>query len=116
MIIRIKNLRLRCIIGINDWERENKQDVIINLKIEFDGEAAAASDDISHTVNYRTITKQIIELVEGSDFGLIEKLCSRILDVCMADPKVKKAKVEIDKPGALRFSDSVSMSDSRKRS
>lgn len=115
MIIRIKNLRLRCIIGINPWERDHKQDVIINVTMEFDGAKAAASDDIADTVNYKTITKKIIAMVEASEFGLIEKLSTEILNICMADPKVQRATVEIDKPGALRFADSVSMTASAER-
>ena len=115
MFIRIKNLRLRTIIGIEEWERTNKQDLIINAVIEFDGEKAVESDDISDTVNYKKITKRIIELVEASDYFLLEKLCGRVLQSIMEDKYVVCATVEIDKPGALRFTDSVSVSTSARR-
>ena len=109
MIARIKNLRLRTIIGINDWERNNKQDIILNIEYEFDAIRAIETDEIDNTVNYRSLTKRIIESVEESRFGLLEKLASHVLDIIMEDPRINRAVVEIDKPQALRFSDSVSV-------
>lgn len=115
MIIRIKNLRLRTIIGTNDWEREQKQDVIINATIDFDGREASRSDDINKTINYKTLTKKIIEMVENSQFFLIENLADRVLQIVMDHPLAQSAEVEIDKPLALRFSDSVSITCQAKR-
>ena len=109
MIIKIKNLRLRTIIGIYDWERLEKQDVIISAEFEFDGKAASSSDKIEDTIDYKRINKRIIETVESSSFFLIEKLAQTVLNIIMEDKKVKRAKVEVDKPGALRFTDSVSV-------
>lgn len=115
MTIRIKNLRLRAIIGIEDWERVNKQDLIINAVIEFDGNPAIDSDNIKDTVNYKKITKKIIKLVENSGYFLLEKLCGQILQTILTEDKVLKATVEVDKPGALRFTDSVSVTCSAVR-
>ncbi len=115
MLIRIKNLRLRTIIGTNDWEREKPQEVVINATIEFDGAAAGRSDDIDDTVNYKQVTKRMIEAVESSDFFLLEALVNRLLDVALADPRARRATVEVDKPGALRFAESVSVSGDRTR-
>ena len=109
MMIRIKDLRLRTIIGIDDWEREHQQDVVINAGIVFDGRAAADSDDIADTVDYKSITKAMIAHVEGSSWNLLEKLATRLLEIALADPKVESAWVEVDKPDALRFADSVSV-------
>jgi len=115
MLIKIKDLRLRTIVGIFDWERTQKQDVVINAKIEFDGSQAAATDKIEDTVDYKAITKNVIELVESSQFFLVEKLCDEILGLIMADERVKRATVEVDKPHALRFADSVSITSSAER-
>ena len=71
--IHIKNLLLRTIVGINPEERKNKQDVLINLTLYTDHSVAGASDNIEDATNYRTITKQIIRLVEESQFYLVEK-------------------------------------------
>ena len=115
MMIRIKNLRLRTLIGIFDWERKHPQDVVINARIEFDGSQAARSDSIGDTVDYKEITKGIIGLVESSQFFLLEKLASEILKFILSHPQVLEAQVEVDKPLALRYSDSVSVEVSAKR-
>ena len=115
MIIRIKNLRLRTVIGMNDWERKTQQDLIINIEMEFDGTKASQSDDIKNTVNYKTLKKSIITEVEQSRYHLIETLASHILEIVMKYDKVQRAIVEVDKPRALRFADSVSVTCSSER-
>ena len=106
--IKISNLKLRTIIGIYDWEREHKQDIILNCEIVFDSKKAEQSDCLEDTVNYKVITKNIIQIVESSHYFLIEKLARKIVDSIMLDKHVNKTLVKIDKPHALRFSDSVS--------
>jgi len=108
-MIRIKDLRLRTTIGIYEWEREQEQDVVINAGIVFDGRAAADSDEIADTVDYKSITKALIAHVEGSSCNLLEKLATQLLEIVLVDPRVESAWIEVDKPGALRFADSVSV-------
>jgi len=60
-------------------------------------------------LNYRTITKAVINHVEGNRFTLLERLTREILDIIMSLEQVQVAQVEVDKPHALRFSDSVSI-------
>jgi D-erythro-7,8-dihydroneopterin triphosphate epimerase len=115
MLIRIKNLHLRTIIGVNDWERELRQDVIINIEMEFDGSKAAQSDDLADTVDYKRLKRRIIQMVEASSFQLIERLASEILDLIMENKCVMRATVEVDKPHALRYTDSVSVVVEKKR-
>ena len=107
--IRITNLRLRTIIGIYEWERKHKQDIVINVTIEFDATKASKSDNIDDTIDYKAITKNIIKEVEASEFFLLERLTDMVLQITMKHPQVVKATVRIDKPVALRFADSVSM-------
>lgn len=109
MKIHIKNLRARTIIGINTCERDQAQDVIINIEIFFDGSNAAETDDLNDTINYKQIKKRVLKAVESSNFGLLEKLASHVLQIVMEDEKIQKAVVQIDKPHALRFADSVSV-------
>ncbi len=113
--IVIKDLFLRTIIGINDDERANRQDVLINLMLEADTRAAGLSDDIDDTVNYRSITKQVIELVENSRFFLVEKLAEEIARLCLVDRRVERVWVRVEKPAALRFAKSVGVSIQRSR-
>ena len=108
-LIRVKNLLLRTFIGFNPEEEANKQDVVINIKIEADiPEIILMADEPVGIYNYKTITKQIIELVQNNRFKLLEVLTKNILDLIMSDARVRHARVEVDKPHALRFAESVS--------
>ncbi len=114
--IYIRDLALRCIIGIYPDERRERQDVIINVVLQGDLSKAPTTDAIEDTINYKSIKKSIVRMVEASDFNLIETMAARILDICMDDPKVQRATVTVDKPGALRFARSVAVEMSRDRS
>jgi dihydroneopterin aldolase/2-amino-4-hydroxy-6-hydroxymethyldihydropteridine diphosphokinase len=113
--IQIKDLLLRAILGINEEERRNRQDVLINIRLHADTRAAGRSDDIADAVNYRTLTKRIIALVENSQFYLVEKLAAEIAALCLDDPRVEQADVRVEKPGALRFARSVGVEIQRTR-
>ncbi len=113
--IRITDLKLRTIIGINDWERDQEQDIIINITMEYDATKAIKSDKIKDTIDYKTITKKIIKAVQPSRFFLLEKLTNFILDIVMENSFVNEATVRVDKPMALRFARSVSVEITRKR-
>lgn len=113
--IEIRDLLLRGIIGINEEERRDRQDILINIIMWSDFLGAAKSDDVNRTVNYRTITKRVIEHVEKSQYYLIETLADRIADICLQDPKVQRVQVSVEKPGALRFARSVGITIERIR-
>ena len=115
MIIKIENLRLRTIIGVYDWEKETLQDLVINVTIDFDGEKAAASDDIEDTIDYKAMNKKIISFVEKNSFNLLERVAAGIRDIVFEDPAARWASVKVEKPGALRFADSVSVTEARER-
>ncbi|MEE9513026.1 MAG: dihydroneopterin aldolase [Anaerolineales bacterium] len=105
--IIIKDLLLRGIIGINDWEREKRQDILINITLSCDLRAPGESDKIEDAINYRTLTKKIIEHVEGSARYTVEALAADIAKLCLGAEGVQRAQVRIEKPGALRFAKSV---------
>ena len=109
-VIYIEDLLLRCIIGINDEEKRDKQDVLINIKIKTDLGAAAASNQINDTVNYRSICKRVIHLVEHEGpFELLEHLANLILQTILDEFKVEEVTVKVAKPHALRFAHSVAI-------
>ncbi len=114
--IYIRDLALRCIIGVHPEERREKQDVVIRLVLECDHSAAAKSDDLADAVDYEAIQKEVIQLVENSSFNLIESLAERIAQLCLQNPKVEKAIVTVDKPAALRFAKSVAVEVTRGQS
>lgn len=113
--ILIKDLRLRCIIGIDEFERREKQDVTINVVIWSNLTEAAKTDDVRKTVDYKVITKHIIKLVESSEFRLVETLAEKVAESCLEHERVKKVKITVEKPGALRFARNVGVSILRKR-
>jgi dihydroneopterin aldolase/D-erythro-7,8-dihydroneopterin triphosphate epimerase len=113
--IQIKDLHLRTIIGINEVERRDRQEVLINLVLYADMRAAGRTDDIADALNYRTLTKRIIKLGEGAEFYLVEKLAAEIAALCLQEPRVERVSVTVEKPGALRFARSVGVTIERDR-
>ena len=113
--IRIKNLRLRTYIGIKEDEIQNQQDILVNIVIRYAADRAVQFNKIEEALNYRTITKEIIAHVEGGRFALLERLTKELLEIVMSHAQVEVAEVEVDKPHALRFSDSVSVMLSAQR-
>ena len=111
----IRDLLLRAIIGINDEERVKRQDVVVNIELEADCLPAAASDAIDDAVNYRDVAKATIDLVENSRFFLVEKLAEEIARVCLRDQRVRRARVTVEKPAAVRFARSVGVTIERGR-
>jgi FolB domain-containing protein len=114
--IFIRNLMVRGIVGINPDERKNRQDVVVNITMEADTRGPAASDDIDDSVNYRTVAKSVIAHIEDGQPQLVERLATEIANICFAsDPKISAAEVTVEKPGAVRFSESVGVSIYRRR-
>lgn len=107
--IRVTDLRLRTFIGFNPDERAKQQDVVINIEIRHRIDAAAFDDEVDAALNYKNITKAVIAHVEDGRFLLLERLTHDLLTICSTDPAVMSARVTVDKPHALRFADSVSV-------
>lgn len=113
--VEIRDLLLRCIIGINPEERVNPQDVLINLTLFADLTRAGNSDDINDAVNYKTATKRVIALVEQSHFFLVEKMATEIARLILSEFPIERMVVRLEKPGALRFARSVGVEIERTR-
>jgi len=113
--ILIKDLLARCIIGVNDDERREKQDVVVNIAISADLRPAGTSDRFEDAVDYRSVKKKIIAMVETSRFYLVEALAERIAQICLEDAKVREVTVTVEKPAALRFARSVGVEITRGR-
>jgi len=105
--IVIRDLLLRGIIGLNEWERDKKQDILVNITIYYDIKNAGKSDSVDDTLNYRSITKAVIEMVDSSNFYLVEALAAEIARMVTVRFRAPRAIVRVEKPGALRFARSV---------
>ena len=107
--INVSRLRLRTFIGFNEDERRKKQDVVIDLLVRYRLRDGVFDDRVDDALDYKVLTKAVIDLVENGRFLLLEKLVADILAVCSRHPDVRYCRVTVDKPHALRFADSVSL-------
>ena len=108
-IIYIKDLRVKTIIGIFDWERKVKQEDSIDLEFPFDCKKAAKTDSIEDTIDYKTICKGVIKFVEESSFQLQESLAEGIASLVKDEFGVESIKLRVSKPGALRGAKDVGL-------
>ena len=113
--IQITELALRTIIGTNEWERKAKQDIVINVTLEYNSTKSCRTDHLQDAIDYKRLTKRIIREVEHSRFFLLEALAGFVLKIIMEEKRIKRAAVRIDKPQALRFAKSVSVELESKR-
>ncbi len=113
--IRISDLLVRCILGINEKERHEKQDVVINLTLHSDLSRAGKSDSIEDTVDYRALKKRVLAMVETSQYFLVEALAEAVADLCLNFQGVRQVDVCVEKPHALRFARTVAVEISRSR-
>ena len=111
--IYIQDLKLSCIIGINEDERLNQQDIIINIIIYAGLARACKSDNIEDTVDYKKIKESIVTMVKNSSYFLIERLADHIAGICLNNPLIKKVTVRVDKPFALTYARTVSVEITR---
>jgi FolB domain-containing protein len=105
--IHLEGLLLRTIIGLNEWERERRQDVVIDLHLFRDLHDPGGSDAEADILNYRTVAKDVIHHVEASHHYLLESLATDIARICVVDHGAERVIVRVDKPGAVRFARTV---------
>jgi FolB domain-containing protein len=111
----IKNILARGIIGVNERERERPQDILINIELYTDKRKSDATDDISECVDYSDITKKVLKHAEIANRFTVEALAEDIARICLDDTRVQKTTVRIEKPGAVRFTQSVGVEIERSR-
>ncbi len=105
--VLIKDLVARGIIGINDWEREKPQEILINIVLFADLKKAGKSDNIKDCVDYSSVAKKVIAHAETAHRLTVEALASDLARLCLEVPGVMKVRLRVEKPGAVRFARSV---------
>jgi len=113
--IIISDLRSRCIVGINEDERREKQDVTITIHLYADLKKPGQTDRFEDAIDYRAVKKHVLRVVEESKYFLLEALAEAVADVCLSYPGIMKVQVRVDKPFALRFARSVAVEIVRDR-
>lgn len=100
-IVYIKELQIQTVIGIYDWEREIRQTVSIDLDMATDIRSAAATEDISNTLDYKAVSKRLIAFVEAAEFLLIETMAEEIAAIVLSEFPVNWLRLRLGKPGAV---------------
>lgn len=106
-IIFLHDLTIETIIGIYDWERKEKQSIILDLDMAADIPRAAKTDSIEDTLNYKAVAKRLIEYVGASEFQLVETLAERVAEIVLNEFGVKWLRLRVNKKGAVRYAGDV---------
>jgi FolB domain-containing protein len=111
----IKNLLARGIIGVNDWERKRPQNILINITMFTDTRRAAQTDNLEDCVNYSTTSKKVMAHAESVNRLTVEALANDLAKICLEEKGVQRVIVRVEKPGAVRFAESVGVEIERSR-
>lgn len=111
----IKNLLARGIIGIRDWERKRTQDILINIILFTNTHQAALSDDITDCADYSAVSKKVLAHAESAGRFTVEALANDLAGICLEENNVLKVNVRVEKPGAVRFAESVGVEIERSK-
>ncbi len=111
----IKNLLARGIIGVHDWERNRPQNILINITMFTDTSRAAQTDELKDCINYSTMSKRLLAHAESVNRLTVEALANDLARICLEEEAVQKVIVSVEKPGAVRFAESVGVEVERTR-
>ena len=111
----IEALEIEALIGIYDWERRIRQPLLFDLEMGFDNRKPAATDNIEDTLNYKAVSRRLVEFVAQSDYGLVETLAERCAEIVLAEFGVQWLRLKLSKPGAVRGAVAVGVIIERSR-
>lgn len=106
-IVYIRQLEIQTVIGIYEWERNQKQIVSLDLQMGTDISLAANSDDIADALDYKAVAKRLIEFIGESEFQLVETMAERVAEIVRAEFQVPWLRLQLGKPGAVTGSKEV---------
>jgi dihydroneopterin aldolase len=106
-IVYIRELEIRTIIGIYDWEREQQQIVSLDLEMGSEIAKAAATDTIENALDYKAVAKRLISFIENSEFYLVETMAEQVTEIVLKEFNVPWVKLRLGKPGAVTGSKDV---------
>ncbi len=98
--IVLRNLHFMASHGVTEQEKSLLQPFRVTIKLSVDLAPAAASDDLTKTLDYGQYYLKVKEIVEGESFNLLETLAGRIAEMSLQQSGVSKAKVEVEKTAA----------------
>ena len=113
--IRIRGLRVPCIIGTTELERARRQEVVLDVSLQLGLSAAGRSDRLQDTVDYSELAARLAAQVGASSFQLLEALAEAVACTCLADPRVSQVEVRVEKPRAVPLARSAAVRIVRER-
>lgn len=105
--IIIEGLVINMIIGVYDWERQNRQKVVFDLELTTDFSKAMASDNVADTIDYAKVAERIEQLAEIHHPELLEKFANLVLDTLFEEFDLSTIRLKIAKPDILAQARSV---------
>jgi 7,8-dihydroneopterin aldolase/epimerase/oxygenase len=113
--IFLRGLTIECIIGFIEWERRVKQSVVLDIEMPVDCRAAARTDEVADTLDYKRVAKRVIAFVSASQYKLVETLAERVAELILEEFGVAWVRIALNKPGAIRDSRDVGVMIERRR-
>lgn len=111
-VVKIHNLQLATIIGVNTIERLHKQNVIMDLDLYKSG--TASSDDFEHH-NYQEIVEKVSEHVEAANYKTVEAFVTSVANL-VCSTGIEKVTIRTEKPSAITFAQAAGVEITRSRS
>ena len=84
-------------IGVHAHEHGRPQRVRINIDLNVADDGADARDELSRVVDYEALAMTVRRIVGGGHVKLVETLAERLADACLADPRVRHARIRVEK-------------------
>ena len=112
----LKNLRIDCTIGVYPHERTGTQPLFLDVEVDYDFAAAAASDAVDDALDYDRIAAGLTEVATEGRFALLEALAEASASFCLDSfPQITAVRLEIRKPRAVEAADASFVRVERRR-
>ena len=98
LTVFVRGLTVQAGIGVYDHEHGRLQTLVIDVTLDLGTQAV---ERLADTVNYERVAEAARAIVAEGHVGLVETFAERLALDCLKDPRVRRATVRIDKPGAL---------------
>ncbi|WP_296981118.1 dihydroneopterin aldolase, partial [Thalassolituus sp. UBA1505] len=97
----IRDLKVDAVIGVYDWEKQVRQPLVFDLEMAWDIRMAAATDDLTHALNYQAVTEFIERFVREQNFQLLESLIQRLADALLKEFGMPWIRIQVEKPAVV---------------
>ena len=111
----IKNLRVKAVVGVFEWERCIEQILQLDLEMTVDIAKAAQSDDLKDTIDYKAVAKRAKNFIEESRYQLVETIADRLANILLQEFSISYIRMTMSKPKAVRDSEAVGIIIERTR-